>query len=66
VYRPEGRKRFGNPTRRWKNNIKMNIQAVEGGMTWIYLVQDKDRWWALVNAVINLQIPQKANGFLTS
>jgi hypothetical protein len=64
VERPEGRKRFGNPTRRWKDNIKMNIQEVEGGMSWIYLVQDRDRWRALVNAVINLRIPQKASSFL--
>ena len=58
--RPEGRRRFVNPTRRWEDNIKMNIQEVEGGMSWIDLVQDRDRWQVIVNAVINLPIT-KAN-----
>jgi hypothetical protein len=37
-----------------------------GGMDWIELAQDRDRWWPLVNVVINLRVPQNAGNFLTS
>ena len=44
--------------RRWQDNIKMYVQEVGcGGMYWIDLVRDRDRWWELVNAVMNLRIP---------
>jgi hypothetical protein len=56
VGRPEGRRPLGRPRRRW-DNIKMDLQeAVWGGMVWIELVQDRDRWWDLVNAVMNLRV----------
>jgi len=45
---------FGKPRRRWEDNIKMMLQDVGfGGMDWIDLIQDTDRWRALVNAVMN-------------
>jgi len=48
----------GRPRRRWEDNIKMDLQEVGyGGMDWIELVQDSFRWRALVNAVMNLQVP---------
>jgi hypothetical protein len=44
--------------RRWEDNIKMDLQEVGwGGMDWIDLAQNTDRWWALVNAVMNPRVP---------
>ena len=65
--KPKGKKPLWRPRRRWENNIKMNLQEVGcGGVDWIELVQDRDRWRALVNAVMNLQIPYNVENFLTS
>ena len=48
----------GRPRRRWEDNIKLDIQEVgRGGMDWIVLAQDRDRWRALVNEVTNLRVP---------
>jgi hypothetical protein len=57
VGKPEGRRPLGRPRRRWENNIKMNLrEAGWGSMDWINLAQDRDRWLALVNAVMNLRV----------
>ena len=49
---------LGRHKHRWENNIKMNFQEVIwSGLDWIDLDEDRDRWWALVNAVMNLQVP---------
>jgi len=51
----------------WEDNIKMDPQEVRcGSIDWIELAQDKDRWLALVNAVMNLRVPQNSENFLTS
>jgi len=58
VGKPEGKRQFVRPGRGWDNNIKMDLQEVGcGGMGWIDLDQDRDRWRGLVNAVMNLRIP---------
>jgi hypothetical protein len=56
--KPEGKRPLGRCRRRWEDNIKMDLQEVGcGGMDWIELAQDRERWRALVNAVMNLQVP---------
>ena len=58
VGKPEGRRPLGRPRRRWEDNIRMNLQEVGcGGVDWMELAQDRDRWRALVSAVMNLQVP---------
>jgi len=54
VGRPEGKRPLGRPSHRWEDNIKMDLQEVEcGSMDWIELAQNRDKWRALVNAVMN-------------
>jgi len=58
VGKPEGTRPLGRPRCRWEDNVKMGLQEVGcGGMGWIELAQDRDRWRALVIAVMNLRVP---------
>jgi hypothetical protein len=58
VGKPEGKRPFGRPRRRWADNIEMGLHEVGcGGMDWIELAQDGDRWRALVTAVMILWVP---------
>jgi hypothetical protein len=58
VGKPEGKRPLGKPRHRWEDNIKKNLE--ENGcrvMDWIELAEDRDIWWRLVNAVMNLRVP---------
>ena len=58
VGKPEGNKPLGRPRRWWEDNTKVDLQEVVCEvMDWIELAQDRDRWRALVNAVMNLRVP---------
>ena len=58
VGKPEGKRPLGRSRRRWEDNIKTDLQEVGcGGVDWMELAQDRDRWRAHVNEVMNLQIP---------
>jgi len=57
VGKSEGKRPLGRPRRRWEDNIKMDLQEVGcGGMDWIELAQDRDRWRALVIAIMILRV----------
>jgi hypothetical protein len=59
VGKPEEKMPLGRPRRRWEDNIKMDLQEVEGGCwDWMELVQDRDRWRALVSKMMNLRVPK--------
>jgi hypothetical protein len=58
VGKPEGKRPLGKPRRRWVDNIKMDLLEIDwGGVDWNGVAQDRDRWRALVNAVMNLPVP---------
>ena len=57
VGKPEGKRPLGRPRHRWEDNIKMNLREVERGGDWMEFTQDRDRWRALVNTVMNFRVP---------
>jgi len=58
VGKPEGKRQLGRPRRRWKDNIKMDLQEVgRGREDWMELAQDRDRWRALVGTVRYFRVP---------
>ena len=57
VGKPEGKRPLGRPRRGWEDNIKMDLREVGGGGDWMELAQDRDRWRALLNTVMNLRVP---------
>ena len=64
VEKPEGKRPLGRPRCKWEDNIKTDLQQVGcGGKDWIDLARDRDSWWAPVNAVMNLRVPQNEENF---
>ena len=57
VGKPEGKSTLGRPRHTWEDNIKMDLREVGRGGDWMKLAQDRDRWRALVNTVMNLRAP---------
>jgi hypothetical protein len=58
VGKPEGKRPLGRPRRQWVDNIRMDLGEVGwGDVDWIVLAQDRNRWRALVNSVLNFQVP---------
>ena len=56
--KPEDKRLLGRPRRRWENKIKMDLPELGfGGMDWIELAQDRDRWRAVMNAVMEIRVP---------
>ena len=56
--KPEGKRPLGRPRYRWLNNIKIDLEEVGRGCgDWMDLAQDRDRWWGLVNMVMNFRVP---------
>jgi hypothetical protein len=67
VVKPEGKRPLGRYRRRRENGIKMNLQEAEcGGLDWIDIARDRDRWRALLNAIIKLLVPLNVGDFSTS
>jgi hypothetical protein len=57
VGKPEGKRVLGRPRRRWENGARMDVrESGLGGVDWIRLSQDRDRWRAVVSAVMNIQV----------
>jgi hypothetical protein len=57
VGKPEGKRPLGRPRLRWEDGIRMDLREIDlGGVDWIRLVQDRDRWRAVVSAVMNLRV----------
>ena len=57
VGKPEGKRPFGRPRRRWEDNIMMDLEVGRGCGDWMELAKDRDRWRALVSTVVNFRVP---------
>jgi hypothetical protein len=56
VGKPEGKRPLGRPRHRWEDGIRMDLRRLAGGVKWIQLAQDRDRWRAVVNTVMILRV----------
>jgi len=58
VGKPEGKRPLRRPRHRWEDNIRMNLMEIGWeGVDWMHLAQDRDQWQALVNMIMDLQVP---------
>jgi hypothetical protein len=57
IFDLEGKRPLRRLRCRWEDNITTDLKEVVLGVDWIYLLQDRDRWWVLVNAVMNVRVP---------
>jgi len=61
VGKPEVKRLLGRPSRRWEYNIKMDFKVIlwggGGDLDWIVVVEGRNKWWVLVNMVMNFQVP---------
>jgi hypothetical protein len=58
VEKPEGKRPLGRPRSKWEDGIRMDLRQIGlGSVDWIRMAQDRDQWWAVVSAVMNLRIP---------
>jgi hypothetical protein len=66
VGKPEGKKPLGRPRRRWENGVRMDLTQIGlGGVDWIRLAKDRDRWRAVVSAVMNLGVLRHGVSYMT-
>jgi hypothetical protein len=63
--KPERKKPLGRPRRMWEDNIQMDLRDYDGYYGVIDLAQDRDKWWAVVNTVMNFRVPYNVDKFLS-
>jgi hypothetical protein len=57
IGKPEGKRPLGRPRRRWEEEIRLDLKEIDSGsVDWIQLAQGRDRWWVVVNTVMNLRV----------
>jgi hypothetical protein len=67
VGKPEGKRPLGRPRHRWEGNVRMDLREIQWeGVDEMHLAQDSNQWQALVNMIMNLQVPLKVLNFLMS
>jgi len=66
IGKPKEKRQVGRPRRRWEDNIRNDLREIRlEFVDWVNLAQDSDRWWVLMNTVMNLRYPQNMRNFFT-
>lgn len=67
IGKPKLNRLLGRPMHRWEGNVKMDLKDLQWkGVDWMYLAQNWDKWWILVNTVVNCDVPLSVKNFVTS